>query len=479
METKSSTGDGAPSGTRHLTVPKLKVPIVPKVPRTEMLLISKVTSIKLAVGNPSTSQDIDLDRVQPLEADSFPNPPEREGNPVKATIANVQHLLRGYKISVGYDVIKKQMRTILPSQAGSSDNASNVALTQILSLATLNRMSSGPVPAIIETLADRNLYNPVADWIMSKPWDGLDRLQPFYSTLVERDDYPEVLKQTLMRRWLLGAVAAALKPTGFSARGILTLQGSQSIGKTSWIRALVPDPLLRERVLKLDHHLDASNKDSLITAVTHWIVEIGELDSSLKKDVARLKGFITSDRDKLRRPYARADSEYQRRTVFCATVNDHAFLVDSTGNTRFWTIPITKIDYSHNIDMQQLFAQVAVLYQDGEPWWLSQAEERQLESFNNDHRAISIIRERILEKTDLDGAQSRNLPAMSATEVLEEIGFERITNPQCKECAGILREMFGQPKKIQGIYKWRIPLKPNKFAGLMRGAAVDNDDDKY
>jgi hypothetical protein len=475
METNNRTSDGAALGTSHLTVPKLRLPTVVNDLEAEKLPISEVTSIKSEVGNPAPSEEIDLDHVQPLEPDAFPNAPEKEGNSVKATIANVQYLLSEYGIIVSYDVIKKKMRTILPGQAGSSDNASNVALTQILSLATLNRMSSGPVPAIIETLADRNLYNPVADWIMRKPWDGLDRLQAFYDTLVERDDYPEALKQTLMRRWLISSVAAALMPNGFYARGILTLQGQQSIGKTSWIRALVPDPVLREQALKLDHHLDASNKDSLITAVTHWIVEIGELDSSLKKDVARLKGFITSDRDKLRRPYARADSEYQRRTVFCATVNDHAFLVDSTGNSRFWTIPVTRINYGHEIDMQQLFAQVAALYQSGEPWWLSQAEEKQLESFNIDHRAISIIRERILEKIDLDGAQHTNLPAMSATEVLEEIGFERITNPQCKECAGVLREMFGQPKKIQGIYKWRVSLKPNKFAGLKRRAAADDN----
>ena len=284
--------------------------------------------------------------------------------------------------------------------------------------------------------------------------------------------FPEAAKANVDTALVVSAVAAALVPSGFYARGILTLQGPQSIGKTSWIRGLVSDPMLRERVLKLDHHLDASNKDSLITAVTHWIVEIGELDSSLKKDVARLKGFITSDRDKLRRPYARADSEYQRRTVFCATVNDHAFLVDSTGNTRFWIIPVKTIDYAHSIDMQQLFAQVAVLYQSGEPWWLSQAEEKQLEIFNGDHRAISVIREQILATVDLDGRNAQGHKAFSATEMLREIGFERITNPQCKECAGILRELFGQPKKIQGIYKWRVPLKPDKFAGFMRGAAA-------
>ena len=133
-----------------------------------------------------------------------------------------------------------------------------------------------------------------------KPWDGVDRLVSVYATLIHRADFPEKLKQSLMYRWLLSAVAAALKPSGFKARGVLTLQGPQSIGKTSWISALIPDAILREGVLKLDHHLDAGNKDSIITAVCHWIVEIGELDSSFKKDIARLKGFLTADRDKVR-----------------------------------------------------------------------------------------------------------------------------------------------------------------------------------
>lgn len=417
-----------------------------------------------------------LDHAAPLDRSSFPNQPMKEGKPPKATIPNIHHLLKGYKIPISYDVINKQLKIVLPNYAGSTENASSVALTQILSLAAMNGMSPGPIPAILEVLGDRNPYNPVADWIMSKPWDGQDRLESFYDTLVERDDYPKPLKEILMLRWMVSAVAAALMPQGFYCRGILTLQGPQSIGKTSWIRALIPEPILREKVLKLDHHLDASNKDSLITAVTHWIVEIGELDSSLKKDVARLKGFITSDRDKLRRPYARSDSEYQRRTVFCASVNDHAFLVDATGNTRFWTVPAVSINYAHGIDMQQLWAQVAIEYQKGETWWLDQNEERLLERYNNDHRAISVIREQILANVDLDRAQSSNLKAFSATEMLKEIGNDRPSNPQCKECAGILRELFGLPKKIQGIYKWRIPLKKGQFDKFLPDPS---DDDKY
>ena len=47
------------------------------------------------------------------------------------------------------------------------------------------------------------------------------------------------------------------------------------------------------------------------------IVELGELDATFRKsDIASLKSFITSDRDVLRRPYARLESEFARRTVF-------------------------------------------------------------------------------------------------------------------------------------------------------------------
>jgi len=421
--------------------------------------------------------DHDLDHAQALDVSRFPNAPLKDEGVPSTTIPNIVHLLKMYRISIRYNVIKKKLEVMWAKQSGTVDNRDKVALTTILSLVSLNRMNTGPVPAILETIADRNPHNPVTDWIMSKPWDGTDRLEAFQGTLVQREGFPWPLKNVLMHRWLISCVAAAMLPQGFYGRGILTLQGPQSIGKTSWIRALVADPILREQVLKLDHHLDAGNKDSLITAVSHWIVEIGELDSSLKKDVARLKGFITGDRDKLRKPYGRSDSEYQRRTVFCASVNDHAFLVDPTGNTRFWTIPVIKIDYQHNIDMQQLFAQIATDFQKGEAWWLDRNEEKLLEEHNNEHRAVSVIRERLMGAIDHAGSISEP-KAYSATTALQKVGVERPSNQQCKEAGGILRELYGDPKKIQGIYKWRVPFKkdkPDKFSKHFPEPADDDD----
>jgi len=183
---------------------------------------------------------------------------------------------------------------------------------------------------------------------------------------------------------------------------VLTLQGPQGIGKTSWIRSLVTPQILRDTTVLLGHHLDAGNKDSIITAVSHWLVELGELDSSFKKDIARLKGFITGTSDKVRRPYAMADSEYQRRTVFCATVNEQNFLVDPTGNSRWWTIPVIAINFEHGINMQQLFAQLAVDLENGEQWWLTPEEEAQLAEQNKQHRAVNVIEEKLLNEIEPD-----------------------------------------------------------------------------
>jgi putative DNA primase/helicase len=396
-----------------------------------------------------------LDGAQPLDVMSFPNSPRKESSPPAATIPNVAHLLDKYNIQVRYDVIKKKILITLPGHIGTVDNHDNVAMAHIISLASLNGIPIGQVPSFVETVADRNMYNPVANWITSKAWDGKDRLLEIYATVTEQQDYPVHLKEILMYKWLLSAVAAVLKRSGFKARGVLTFQGAQGVGKTSWLRSLVPDELLCEMTVKIDHHLDVSNKDTILGAVTHWLVEIGELDSSFRKDVARLKGFLTSDYDKIRRPYARTESEYQRRTVFFASVNQPDFLVDMTGNSRWWTIPVIEINYKHSIDMQQLFAQLVEDYHQGKQWWLDQHEEALLDSCNREHLTVSAIREGLMELVDLQLVGKEGHPAMSPKEVLERIGYIKPTNVQCKECALILRELFGAHKRINGINKWR------------------------
>lgn len=415
----------------------------------------------------SVTEDIfSLDTIQPFDANTFPQPPRPGSNQLACTVANTRYLLEKCNIKPRYNVISKKIEIGIPGLSGSADNRDNVAMTHLISLAALHGMPIGQVPANVEAIADENTYNPVAMWINSKPWDGKDRLMEIYQTLTVREGYSELLKIKLLYRWLLSAVAAALSDTGFKARGVLTLQGDQGLGKTTWVTSLVPEGVLRDMLIKVDHHLDGSDKDSIIGAIQFWIVEIGELDSSFKKDVSRLKGFLTSSSDRVRRPYARTESAYSRRTIFFASVNQSDFLVDMTGNSRWWTIPITKINYNHGIDTQQLFAQLAEDFKQGEQWWLIDKENDLLDRFNDEHLSTSVIRDKLMEFVDMQLRDNPDNPAMSGLDVIKMIGIDYPTNGQSKECAGVLRGLFGESKRINGTNKWRIPLRDkSSFSG--------------
>lgn len=422
---------------------------------TQIQLTQSIQQATRATGTVALSQALDVNGFLHLKGSGGNLKP-------KATVENVRHLLYQYGVTVRYDVIAKELQVNIPGVSGTVDNRLSSSVTRIESLAALNGLSTSPIPRYLSLIADENPYNPIADWIRSRPWDGVDRVGQLCATLTVSDDFPEAFKNTLIRRWLLSAVAAALKPSGFHNRGVLTLQGVQGLGKTTWILSLVDDPQLREMYVLAGHHLDPSNKDTVLIAISHWIVELGELDSSFKKDIARIKSVITNKADKVRKPYAAAQSEFQRRTVFAASVNEERFLIDPTGNSRFWTLPLTAIDYQHGIDMQQLFAQIAVQYEQGEQWWLTREEEEMLRSQNRWHEAVNVIEETLLQSLDPDLDESE-WPRLTASEVLRKLDWARPTNAQARECGGVLRKHFGPPKKINGIQKWAVPLRQDQF----------------
>jgi predicted P-loop ATPase len=377
-----------------------------------------------------------------------------------ATIPNLDAILKAHGIVVQYNLIKKRAYVTIPGHQGTIDNAAEVTLAKVISLAASYNMPIGTVPMFLDAIADENAFNPAADWIRSKPWDGENRLPALYDTIQVRDGYPTWLRDLLLRKWMLSAAAAALMPSGFKSRGVLTLQGKQGIGKTSWLKSLIDEPELRDDIVKVDHHLDPSNKDSVMTATSHLLVEIGEVDSSFKKDIARLKGFLTSDFDKIRKPYGRRETDQPRRTVFMASVNETNFLVDTTGNSRWWTIRAESIDFKHSIDMQQLFAQLAEMLDQGEVWWLNRDEEEALEHENGAHLMVSVVEESVLAAIDEDVSEEDRLkrPAVGAMQLLVDVGIERPTNAQARECGTILRRLYGDPKRIKGGDKWRVPL---------------------
>lgn len=435
--------------------PVLALPSPTQVGDTQPLDHSASTSLAAADLSPLIPpgpKPYHLDKAEPLPISDFPNKPQLGQRGVPTTIANAAHVLRQYGVTVQYDVIAKRLRLDVPGVQLSAES-NEAAMVEVVSLCVLNGLQIGPLREYIAAIGERNRVNPAADWIKSKPWDGADHFTALLQAITPAPGYPEDLLRLLLRRWLISVVAAALSENGFRSRGVLTLQGPQGIGKTAFLARLLPASLV-----KIDHHLDPSNKDSLLGAVATLVTEIGELDSSMRKDVARLKGFLTAPYDRVRRPYGRDEVNYPRRTVFAATVNDRSFLQDNTGNSRWWTVEVTALDHHHTVDTQQVFAQLAEAFFAGERWWLSEEEEQLLDAQNRSYLAASVVRDRL--EAFLSWQEGRNTEdrQMTATEVLEMIGFKNPGNAQVREAVPIFSERFGPRKKVRGKEGWKVPF---------------------
>ncbi|GGA14816.1 VapE domain-containing protein [Dyella caseinilytica] len=400
-------------------------------------------------------RQVDVHRMPAVSLTSWPDV-STQGRP-QDTVTNMQHMLSHYDFTVRYDVIRKRIDINYPGMTAMVENQQSVALATVRSLCAKNSLPKQDAAEHLIHISNmpENLWNPVADFIRSRPWDGRSRFSDLLATVEPRSDYDLDLWEILLRRWLISAVAAALKPSGFMSKGVLVFQGAQSVGKTSWFRSLVPAEM--RDLIKVDAMIDPQNKDTVISAISHWLVELGELDGTLRRaDIARLKGFISQDCDQFRRPYGRAEDKAPRRTVFFASVNPEQFLADDTGNVRWWTVPIARINYGHDIDMQQLWAEVATWYEAGERWWLDSDEEKRLERLNGQHQVASPIGELIVT-TYGDALAALPRRRMTATDVLLEIGFERPTQANLNEAAKALRALFGEAKRTNKTRYFMVP----------------------
>lgn len=259
----------------------------------------------------------------------------------KLCIRSVKSILYIFNITVRHNDMSKQIEVSgLPEEYCGEDDV-NILVTLIYD-ATISlyfrNVSSPIIYDFIKVIAHEQRYHPVLEIISAEPWDKIDRIPDIYRMLNISDE----LDKTLVRKWALQSIAVLYNSNDnpISAQGVLVLQGAQGLGKTEFFRHLA----IENRFFKGGATLDMSNKDSLISATKVWICELGEIDSTTRKEQSTLKAFLTEQIDCIRTPYARHESTNYRKTSFCGTVNPKVYLLDETGNRRYWTITVTSID---------------------------------------------------------------------------------------------------------------------------------------
>lgn len=389
------------------------------------------------------------------------------------TARNLAELCRRTNVTVRYNVIRKDLEILVPGLHSTVDNAKEVAAGEVMDCMHRAGMATASFETNLCQVAEANPYNPVASWITSRPWDGQSRLQAFFDTVQEAQPTRladgRTLKEVLMRRWLISGIAAAFEPDGVVARGVLTFVSKQNLGKTRWARQLAPAELhlIADGVV-----LDPANKDSVKQVISKWIVELGEVDATFRRtDIAALKSFISRSYDELRRPYARTESRYARRTILFASVNDERFLRDATGNTRWWTVHAVALGEPARIDMQQVWAEAHALYRDGETWHLDSDELDALNATNSEHEPISPIAELI------DRCFNWSLPAehwiapYRATEIALAVGIDKPSRRDVNEAAAYVVKRHEVRTKLLGKERAKVWLMPPRTRSVAEHAA--------
>ena len=371
------------------------------------------------------------------------NPPidlEKNGKTVAPTINNFRNIMRANGIWIRYNEIRKEIQVTIPDKEFLPDNYLNCCVAYITSLCEQHKMPTKHVLKFMLILADEHKINPIKDWIEGKVWDRKSRLNEFYATITSVD---EVLKVSLLKRWMLSAIAALYEPEGVSAGGMLVLLGKQYMGKTNWFKNLVSEDV--KQYIQDGMSVDPHQRDTFMACLENWLVELGEIDATFKRaDLAALKSFINRQRDTARLAYASSNSRFPRRTVFFGSVDKHSYLTDPAGNRRFWTIECTDINHTHGINMQQVWAEFYEMYLAGEKWLLSKEEHERLSISNKEYEAVNPMEERILNKYNWDYPNSN---WKTATEILEELGYKNISNSEATTCALLIRKLNGNVSK--------------------------------
>jgi Virulence-associated protein E len=207
------------------------------------------------------------------------------------------------------------------------------------------------------------------DYLAGLAWDGVKRLDTWLIDCAGAEDTEYV--RLVGAKWLISAVARTRKP-GSKVDTALILVGKQGLGKSKLFSQIVPDASFTTDCIEID------NKDSHRTMERFVIIELAELSQLNRKDVEKVKHFITMTGSNSRNAYARAETDHPRRCVLAGTTNRlEGFLNDTTGGRRFWPVNVSETDEARILaDRDQLWAEAVCRFNEGEVWWLVGGENK-------------------------------------------------------------------------------------------------------
>jgi predicted P-loop ATPase len=288
-------------------------------------------------------------------------------------------------------------------------------------------------------VAQSNRFDPVREYLdrvsEEVPPVSIDHLATAY---LRPADAPGTLYDAMLRATLIAAVRRVYEP-GSKHDSACVLMGPQGCGKSTFWRNL-------GGAFFSDALRDVSSKDDLMVLHRSWIMEYAELDHLTgRRHAGQVKAFLSQQTDTFRVPYGKATEDFPRRCIIVGSTNrDSGFLVDDTGNRRFWVIPVLATPHiavdGLLLERDAIWSAAVAAYRNGDANHLPRELEAQVETENEAYLVSNPWHAAVQEYL----ARRISIEPITTEEVLSnaiEKPLERQTRGDQMQVASILKDL--------------------------------------
>jgi predicted P-loop ATPase len=307
-------------------------------------------------------------------------------------------------------------------------------------------------------VANENLYDPVTEYLNRNALEVeptyIDRLATAYLRPGDEVQPEPTIYDEMLKRTLIGAVARAFSP-GCKHDTACVIMGDQGAYKSSFWQCL-GGPFFSDALG------DITSKDDIMVLHRSWMMEWAELDHiTNRKHAGQVKAFLSQAVDLLRVPYGKAVESFPRRGIIVGTTNKTAgFLVDETGNRRFWVIPTTKTQQDQIntaallLERDAIWSAAVHAHRNGELSRLPLAMENRISEENDTYLIDSPWRSPIIEYLD----RRVKVELLTSEEILEyaiKKPLERQSRADQMQVASILKDLgWVKKREATGRRRW-------------------------
>lgn len=212
---------------------------------------------------------------------------------------------------------------------------------------------------VIKSAGRRARHHPIRDYLSGLEWDGVDRIDEWLTTFAGAPDTPLIRAQA---RIMLVAAVRRVRQPGCKFDEMVVFESPEGRNKSSALQLLAGEQWFTD-----DAPLQAGPRETIERLRGRWIVECAELKGVRSIEIEQLKAFLSRSTDSATLKYERETTKFPRQCIFVGSTNEDNYLFASTGNRRFWPIPIEMFDLDNLARCRdQLWAEAAYWESKGE-----------------------------------------------------------------------------------------------------------------